>query len=137
MKKNLLAKYQKYSKLWKSSVPSEWLRTEEKNHDFSAKQVRTLLALYTPTLTGVIFRDMALKGPALHARLWDLTVNNWKITPKSRPALNYAWCNNSQQGITIALTGAGEWEGQSKYKHMRTRGGSHVSANVYVNICSI
>ena len=71
MKKNLLAKYQKYSKLWKSSVPSEWLRTEEKNHDFSAKQVRTLLALITPTLTGVIFRDMALKGPVLHVRLWE------------------------------------------------------------------
>ena len=40
-----------------------------RKNNFSAKQVRTLLALITPTLTGVIFRDMALKGPALHVRL--------------------------------------------------------------------
>ena len=31
----------------------------------------TLLAFITPALNGVIFRDMALKGPALHVCLWE------------------------------------------------------------------
>ena len=49
----------------------QWMIENRRKNNFSAKQVRTLLALITPTLTGVIFRDMALKGPVLHVRLWE------------------------------------------------------------------
>ena len=47
----------------------------------------TLLALITPTLTGVIFRDMALKAPALHVLLWEFDLEQLKNNAQKQAAI--------------------------------------------------
>ena len=60
--------------------------------DYGFYQVKpnTLLALITPAANGVIFRNMALKRPALYVCLWEFDREH---------TANKGWCNKGQQGI--------------------------------------